>query len=145
MTRLLESVYFGHLDRGPFFVLVAGLSAAAAVLVSAALLGGSEGEGAAVLAAIGRSASVIDTPGILVAHGVSEHRTAGVMTLVGLYLIAMLFALAARARDIGLWGWPTAFAALPVFLFVSRAEPWVASLGVSLMFFFFLWPSRSHG
>ncbi|MEM7746363.1 MAG: hypothetical protein AAF409_21935, partial [Pseudomonadota bacterium] len=99
-------------------------------------------DGGAVLAAIGRSASILDTPGILLAHGVSEHRTAGIMTLVGLFLITVLFFLAARARDIGLWGWPTAFVALPVFLFVPRAEPWVASLGVSLFFFFLLWPSR---
>lgn len=142
MTRLLETVYFGHLDRSAFFLFLAVLSAVVAVLLGGILLGAPAADGGAVMSAMGRSASIADIPGILLAHGVSEQRTAGIVTLIGLYLITMLFALAARARDIGLWGWPTAFVALPIFLFASHADPWVASLGMSLFFFFLLWPSR---
>ncbi len=143
MVRILDTIYFGRLDRPSFFVLASTLSCGFAVMFFALVMTASGGDGMAVLSALGRSGNLLDTPGILLAHGVSEHRTAGVMMLIGLYLIAGLFTLAARARDMGLWGWPTAFVALPVFLLAGLAEAWVATLAMSLGLLIAAWPSRA--
>ena len=143
MVRILDSIYFGRLDRPGFFALASTLSAGFALMMLTLIMTAGDGDGTAVISAIRRSGNVLDTPGILLAHGVSEHRTAGVMMLIGLYLVAGLFALAARARDMGLWGWPTAFVAMPVFLLAGLAEAWVASLAMSLAFLIAAWPSRA--
>ncbi len=139
---MLDTIYFGRLDRPGFFALTCTLSAGFAVLMITLIITGGNGDGVAVLSAIQRSGNFLDTPGILLAHGISAHRTAGVMMLIGIYVVAGLFALAARARDMGLWGWPTAFVAMPVFLLAGLADPWVASLAMSLGLLILAWPSR---
>ncbi len=145
MTQLLDSVYFGRLDRTPFVVSIAVCSGAAALFLVALIVTAHNAEGTAVLAALQRSGNLLDAPGILLAHGVSEQRTAGVMTVLGIYLIAALFIVAARARDIGLWGWPSAFATLTIFLLAGLAEVWVGSLAIVLAACFVLFPSYDRG
>lgn len=143
MAHILDTVYFGRLDRSAFFVLVSGLLAGFALMLVWVLITAQGVDAQAAANAMRRSGNLLDAPGILLAHGVSEARTAGIMTLIGLMLTALLFALAARARDIGLWGWPTAVAALPVFLFAGQADPRIASLVWVLAAFCLLWPSRT--
>ncbi len=143
MTRLLDTVYFGRLDRAPFFLLVGAATGLFALLFVWLIVTAQGAEPPSViLGALRRSASLFDAPAILLAHGVSEARTAGAMTLIGLYLIGALFMLAARARDIGLAGWPTAFLAMPVFLFAGAADPWIGGVAALLLAGFFLWPPR---
>jgi uncharacterized membrane protein YhaH (DUF805 family) len=142
MTQILDTVYFGRVERQRFFGLVAALSIGAAVLFFWLVITAHGADGEAVFGAVRRSGSLLDIPGILLAHGVSEHRTAGIMTLLGIYLVALLFALAARARDMGLWGWPTAFAAMALLVAAGEADPSIASLGWLVAAFFLLWPSR---
>jgi uncharacterized membrane protein YhaH (DUF805 family) len=142
MTQILDTVYFGRVERQRFFGLVAALSIGAAVLFVWLVITAHGADGEAVFGAVRRSGSLLDIPGILLAHGVSEHRTAGIMTLLGIYLVALLFALAARARDMGLWGWPTAFAAMALLVAAGEADPSIASLGWLVAAFFLLWPSR---
>jgi uncharacterized membrane protein YhaH (DUF805 family) len=142
MTQILDTVYFGRVERQRFFGLVVTMTFAFVALSVWLVITAHGADGQAVIGAIRRSGSLLDVPGILLAHGMSEHRTAGVMTLIGLYLIALVFTLAARARDIGLWGWPTAFLALGLLVLSGEADPSIASLGWLVAAFFLLWPSR---
>ncbi|GMG85237.1 hypothetical protein LNKW23_44540 [Paralimibaculum aggregatum] len=142
MASILDSVYFGRLDRLGFFVMISGLTAGFAMAVAwlFAITGGPAG--AAAIAAIHQSGNLLDGPGIMLAHGLSDARIVAATLLLALYLVAALFMIAARMRDAGLPGWPVAFAALPFLLFGGSAGPAFAGLAALLALGTVLWPSR---
>ena len=110
MNRLLDVVYFGRMDRGRFFVVASTLCLGTATLLLWLVVNASGADVTGMFAALKRNASLVDMPAVLTAHGMTPGRAAGVMVLVGLFLTTSAFVLAARARDMGLWGWPTAIA-----------------------------------
>ena len=144
MNRLLDTVYFGRMDRSQFFVVASSLCLGTAALVMWLIVNDPGADPQGVTSALGRNASLLDMPAILTAHGLSEGRAAGVMSLVGVFLTASAFVLAARARDMGLWGWPTSLASLATFVMVGQAQAWVASLSLLLAGFFLFWPSKDE-
>lgn len=142
MTRFLDTVYFGRIDRSAFFFAASALLSSFSILLIWLIVTAHGVNAHGALGGLWRAGGLLDLPSVLLAHGVSDHRVAGIVTLCGLYLITGVFVLAARARDIGLWGWPTALVSLAVLALAGRADPWVASLSWLLIAFFLLWPSR---
>ncbi|MGF1446613.1 MAG: hypothetical protein ACFBRM_10485 [Pikeienuella sp.] len=140
MTRFLDIVYFGRLDRSAFTLALALFAATFALLAIWTVMTASAVDATAIFAAVYSSGNIADVPAILLGHGLSEHRTAGVLTILGLFLVAALFLLAARARDIGLPGWPAALAAMAVFLLAGFAHAWIGGLAVMLLACFCFWP-----
>lgn len=144
MTRWLDAAYFGRLDRMSFFVMVAGSTAGAVLAIFLLLIGSGGGEAAGALDAIWRNGNPLALPNTLLAHGLSEVRTAAVVAAVSIHLIGLLFLSAARARDAGLGGWRTAAAVLVIGLVGSQSGVWAGLPAVLVLGALLLWPSAQR-
>jgi hypothetical protein len=139
MTGLLESAYFGRLDRVSFFIISLVTTVAFALLSLWTLY--SSGHAGPVIEAV-RGGQVITLPAVMRAHGVAPVAIGVMFILLGLFLISMTFFMAARARDIGLWGWVSAMVAWCILTTALMNDPWIASLSWLAAGFLLLWPSR---